>query len=137
MGRILPQSIRSNKKVLWMILGFPHPASKPKSSASSPSCKGNTLSNKALDWIVRHMNFARTLCFLPSKATIKYIILGKHRKNCECCPRHSLFKSHKVIVYYVVLNCQQSNQCLKCQVSGHKIFRKSEFFQKTDNFPKF
>ena len=23
----------------------------------------------------------------------------KHRKNCECCPRHSLFKSHKVFVY--------------------------------------
>ena len=26
----------------------------------------------------------------------------------------------KVIVNIVVLNCQQCNQCLKCQVSGHK-----------------
>ena len=32
-------------------------------------------------------------------------ILGKkHRKNCECCPCHSLFKGHKVIVNIVVLN---------------------------------
>ena len=23
--------------------------------------------------------------------------LEKHRKNCECCPRHSLFKDHNVI----------------------------------------
>ena len=44
----------------------------------------------------------------------------KHRKNCECCPRHSLFKGHNVIVNIVVLNCQKCNQCLKCQVSGHK-----------------
>ena len=42
----------------------------------------------------------------------------KHRKNCECCHHHSVFRSHNVIVYYVVLKCQQSNQCLKCQVSG-------------------
>ena len=33
----------------------------------------------------------------------------KHCKNCECCPCHSLFKGHKVIVYIVVLNCQQCN----------------------------
>ena len=32
---------------------------------------------------------------------------------------------HKIIVNIVVLDCQQCNQCLKCQVSGHKIFRKS------------
>ena len=44
----------------------------------------------------------------------------KHRKNCECCPRHSLFKGHNVIVNIVVLNCQKCNQCLKCQVSGRK-----------------
>ena len=44
----------------------------------------------------------------------------KHRKNCECCPRHSLFKGHNVNVDIVVLNCQKCNQCLKCQVSGHK-----------------
>ena len=44
----------------------------------------------------------------------------KHHKNCECCPCHSLFKDHKIIVYIVVLNCQQCNQCLKCQVSGHR-----------------
>jgi len=24
------------------------------------------------------------------------------------------------MVYIIVLNCQQCNQCLKCQVSGHK-----------------
>ena len=27
---------------------------------------------------------------------------------------------HQVILNNVVLNCQQYNQCLKCQVSGHK-----------------
>ena len=44
----------------------------------------------------------------------------KHRKNCECCPRHSLFKGHNVNVNIVVLNCQKCDQCLKCQVSSHK-----------------
>ena len=44
----------------------------------------------------------------------------KHHKNCKCCPRHSLFKGHNVIVDIVVLNCQKWNQGLKCQVSGHK-----------------
>ena len=44
----------------------------------------------------------------------------KHRKNCECCPRHSLIRGHNVIVNIVVLNCQKCNQCLKCQVSYHK-----------------
>ena len=44
----------------------------------------------------------------------------KHRKNCECCPRHSLFKGHNVIVDIVVLNCQKCIQCHKCQVSCHK-----------------
>ena len=44
----------------------------------------------------------------------------KHRKNCECCHHHSLFKDHNVIVNIVVLNCQKYNQCLKCQVAGHK-----------------
>ena len=39
----------------------------------------------------------------------------KHCKNCECCPRHSLFKGHNV------LNCQKCNQCLKVQVSSHKF----------------
>ena len=43
----------------------------------------------------------------------------KHRKNCECCPRHSLFKGHNLIANIVVLNCQKCNQCLKYQVSGH------------------
>ena len=50
-----------------------------------------------------------------------WFVFHKHRKNCECCHHHSLFKGHKVIVNNVVLNCQQCNQCLKCQVSGHKI----------------
>ena len=49
----------------------------------------------------------------------------KHCKNCKCCPRHSLFKGHKVIVDIVVLNCQQCNQCLKCQVSSHNKFQKN------------
>ena len=44
----------------------------------------------------------------------------KHRKNCECCHHHSLFKGHNVNVNIVVLNCQKCNQCLKCQVLGHK-----------------
>ena len=30
-----------------------------------------------------------------------YMINMKHRKNCECCPRHSLFKGHNVIVNIV------------------------------------
>ena len=50
----------------------------------------------------------------------------KHRKNCECCHHHSLFKGHNVIVHIVVLNCQKCNQCLKCHVSGHKNFQNSE-----------
>ena len=28
----------------------------------------------------------------------------KYRKNCECCPRHSLFKGHNLIVNIVVLS---------------------------------
>ena len=48
----------------------------------------------------------------------------KHRKNCECCHHHSVFKGHNIIVHIVVLNCQKCNQCLKCQVSGHKNFQK-------------
>ena len=45
-------------------------------------------------------------------------ILKKHRKNCECCHHHSLFKGHNVNVNTVVLNCQKCNLCHKCQVSG-------------------
>ena len=59
----------------------------------------------------------------------------KHRKNCECCPRHSLFKGHKVIVNIVVLNCQQC-QCLKCQVLGHKILKNLYKNPKIWKFPK-
>ena len=44
----------------------------------------------------------------------------KQCKNCECCHNHSLFKGHNVNVNIVILNCQKCNQCLKCQVSGHK-----------------
>ena len=44
----------------------------------------------------------------------------KHRKNCECCHHHSLFKGHNVYVKIVVPNCQKCYQCLKCRVSGHK-----------------
>ena len=59
--------------------------------------------------------------FSKRNSTIsKFRIRFKHRKNCECCPRHSLFKGHNVIVNIVVLNCQKCNQCLKCQVSGHE-----------------
>ena len=53
----------------------------------------------------------------------------KHRKNCECCHHHSVFKGHNVIVHIVVLNCQKCNQCLKSQVSGHKNFQKAKNFQ--------
>ena len=35
-------------------------------------------------------------------------------------PCHSFFKGHNVIVNTFVHNCQKCNQCLKCQVSGHK-----------------
>ena len=34
-------------------------------------------------------------------------IFCKHRKNCECCHHHSLFKGHNVTVNIVVLNCQK------------------------------
>ena len=47
-------------------------------------------------------------------------LIKKHRKNCECCHHHSLFKGHNVNVKSVVPNCQKCYQCLKCQVSGHK-----------------
>ena len=33
------------------------------------------------------------------------LILPKHRKNCECCHHHSLFKGHNVNVKIVVPNC--------------------------------
>ena len=52
--------------------------------------------------------------------------LLKHRKNFKGCSHHSLFKGHKEIVNIVILNFEQCNQCLKCQVSGHMIFKKSE-----------
>ena len=45
---------------------------------------------------------------------------SKNCKNCECCPHHSLFKGHNVMVYIVVFNCQEVYQFLKCQVSGQK-----------------
>ena len=35
------------------------------------------------------------------------ISILKHRKNCECCHHHSLFKGHNVNVNIVVLNCQK------------------------------
>ena len=61
-------------------------------------------------------------------------VISKHRKNCECCHHHSLFKGHNVNVTTVVLNCQKCNQCHKCQVSGFlnvmKIFQKSKIFPK-------
>ena len=61
----------------------------------------------------------------------------KHCKNWECCPRHSLFKGHNVIVNIVVLNCQICNQCLKCHVSGHKNFQKLwKLPKKSENFQK-
>ena len=67
----------------------------------------------------------------------------KHRKNCECCHHHSLFKGHNVIVHIVVLNCQKCNQCLKCHVSGHKKFQKLwklpknlKIFCKSENIQK-
>ena len=44
--------------------------------------------------------------------------IKKHRKNCECCHHHSLFKGHNVNVNTIVLKCQKCNQCHKCQVSG-------------------
>ena len=44
-----------------------------------------------------------------------------NRKNCECCPRHSLFKGHNEIVDIVVLNCKKCIQWHKCQVSGNKF----------------
>ena len=62
---------------------------------------------------------------------------SKHRKNCECCHHHSIFKGHNVIVHIVVLNCQKCNQCLKCQVSGHKNFQKIwKFSANLKCFPK-
>ena len=44
----------------------------------------------------------------------------KHRKNCKCCPLHSLFNGHIVSVNTVLLNCQKCNLCLKCPISGQK-----------------
>ena len=39
----------------------------------------------------------------------KFLWKLTHRKSCECCPRHSLFKGHNVNVNIVVLNCQKCN----------------------------
>ena len=43
----------------------------------------------------------------------------KHRKNCVCCPCHSLFKGHKVIVYIVfsIVSNAISVSSVKCQVT--------------------
>ena len=81
------------------------------------------------DWPTIFISFVFTLwlalCWSHG-TTIGWSILKKgklhkkHRKNCECCHHHSLFKGHNVNVNIVVLNCQKWNQCLKCQVSGHK-----------------
>ena len=44
--------------------------------------------------------FSNLPSFVRRAAPLKY---RKHRKNCKCCPCHTLFKGHKVIVYIVVL----------------------------------
>ena len=63
--------------------------------------------------------------FLPSTDCGSVFTLHKHGKNCECCPRHSLFKGHKVIVNIVVLNCQQ------CLISVSQVSSvRSQNFQK-------
>ena len=84
---------------------------------------------RILKWVLRintispmfrgrsHQNVYKDNCQRCSSHSAAHI---KHRKNCECCPHHSLFKGHNVNVNIVVLNCQKCNQCLKCQVSGHK-----------------
>ena len=36
----------------------------------------------------------------------------------------TLYSKVTMQVHIVVLNCQKCNQCLKCQVSGHKNFQK-------------
>ena len=85
-------------------------------------------------------------CSWSSRASFKSMLSArksKHRKNCECCHHHSLFKGHNVIVHIVVLNCQKCNQCLKCHVSGHKNFQKLwklpknlKTFRKSENIQK-
>ena len=47
---------------------------------------------------------------------------SKKNMNWECCHCHSLFKGHKAIVDNVVLNWQQCNQCLKCQVVDENFY---------------
>ena len=74
------------------------------------------------NWIFSLMCSTQKLMLSP--------MCSKHRNNCECGPRHSLFKGHNVIVNIVVFNCQKCNQCIKCQVSGHKS-PGSENFQKS------
>ena len=60
------------------------------------------------------------LTHLLTRAKSRDASASKHRKNCECCHHHSLFKGHNVYVKIVVPNCQKCYQCLKCRVSGHK-----------------
>ena len=70
---------------------------------------------------VNLFNYTLALCLLASGERKQcFLNVSKHRKNCECCHHHSLFKGHNVNVNIVVPNCQKCNQCLKCQVSGHK-----------------
>ena len=54
--------------------------------------------------------FFQNIVMIPKRS-----LLHLEFKTLQCCPRHSLFQGHKVIVNMV--NCQKCNQCLKCQVS--------------------
>ena len=75
------------------------------------------LTSKGSLWVPKRMNFRK------SSRGRGVHFQSKHRKNCECCPRHSLLKGHNVTVNIVVPNCQKCSQCLKCQVSCYKSLR--------------
>ena len=50
--------------------------------------------SKKILWIKSNYGFIGLSGFIQPV----WFIEKKHRKNCECCPRHSLFKGHKVIL---------------------------------------
>ena len=106
------------------------------------------------EWWWQHSQFLRCfIIFAPLFLKLKFQFcqkIGTIVKNiariANAVPCHSLFKGDNVNVNIVVLNCQKCNQCLKCQVSGHKksenfqkiwkISKNLKTFQKSENFLK-
>ena len=96
-----------------------------KTTADRPGCNAEPISLWHRSLVhVSHVNTPVSLVFFMLFQGHPFLFQNTAR-IAKTVPCHSLFKGHKVIANNVVLNCQQCNQCLKCQVSGHKIFKKT------------